>query len=124
MTSDELRRHRLANQLLARGVPRAEEVVGWMGAVQAQDWNACLWAVAQRSPSLTAAAIEKRLDAGALVRTHVLRPTWHLVAPEDVRWMLALTGPRVNAKLAHRYRDLGLDGRTVARSQVVMARAL
>lgn len=121
---DDLRRARLANQRLAARPGRPEEVVAWMGAVQAQDWNACVWAVAQRSPGSTAADVERGLGEAAFVRTHVLRPTWHLVAPADLRWMLALTAARVNAKLAHAFRATGLDGKLFARSQAVMARAL
>ena len=67
------------------------------------------WAVAQRAGDCTDAEVEDALSRGAILRTHVLRPTWHLVAPADIRWMLALTAPRVHALNAPYYRQTGLD---------------
>jgi Winged helix DNA-binding domain len=54
----------------------------------------------------------------------VLRPTWHFVTPADLRWMLALTAPRVNALRAHNDRLYGLDRPTFARSRAAIAKAL
>src|SRR4051812_14474801 len=120
-----LTRRRLANQGLA-GPPLAgpEEVVGWMGAVQAQDYPAARWAVAQRTASARETDLDRLLDQGAIVRTHVLRPTWHLVLPRDLRWLLALTGPRVHAASARGYREFGLDGALLARSDALLGRTL
>jgi hypothetical protein len=70
------------------------------------------------------AEIEKEIDDGAILRTHVLRPTWHFVAPSDIRWMLALTGPLVKALLRHYDRQLELDEAVIRRSQAVMTKAL
>ena len=64
------------------------------------------------------------LAAGSIVRTHVLRPTWHFVARDDLRWLLALSGPRVQQGSAGRYRELGLDARTRARGEKVIVSAL
>jgi hypothetical protein len=121
----DLARERLLTQRLA-GPPLATavEVVRHLGAVQAQDYPAVKWAVAQRTPGLDAAAIERELASGAILRTHVLRPTWHLVLPADVRWMLALTAPRILAQLAHAFRGLQLDARTIARASSILARAV
>lgn len=116
---------RLARQHLAG--PRLsspEAVVGWLGAVQAQDAAGAVWAVAQRAAGATARTVETALDAGALVRTHVLRPTWHLVRPADLRWMLALTAPRVRMQLATYDRRLEIDGPLLARSHAMTAEAL
>ena len=55
------------------------------------------WALALRMRRATDAAIERAFAAGEILRTHVLRPTWHFVAPADIRWMLALTAPRVRS---------------------------
>lgn len=68
-----------------------------LGAVQAQDYAASKWGIAKRTSWLIDAQIEKEIDDGAIVRTHVLRPTWHFVAAADIAWMLALTAPRVHA---------------------------
>jgi len=125
MTRTEIARLRLRNERLA-GAARAapEEIVGWLGAVQAQDYAGAKWAVGQRAPDLTDADVERALAEGRVLRTHVLRPTWHLVAPADIRWLLALTAPRVKAAMATYDRKLGLDARTYARCTDVIARAL
>jgi hypothetical protein len=68
-----------------------------------------------RVPGATAAAF----DAGHFLRTHVLRPTWHFVAPEDIRWLLALTGPRVHRLNGTIYRQNGVNDETVAISRRV-----
>ena len=100
------------------------EVVAWLGAVQAQDYAGATWGVGQRVPEATAATVEQAFEEGAILRTHVLRPTWHFVAPADIRWLLALTGPRVHALNAYYYRQLGLDDALLQRSHTLLANAL
>lgn len=120
IAAERLVRQRLAGPRL----DSPEAVVGWLGAVQAQDAAGAVWAVAQRVSGATAATVEAALDAGALVRTHVLRPTWHLVRPADLRWMLALTAPRVRRQLAQYDRRLEIDGALLARSHGAVVDAL
>src|SRR5262245_8709805 len=97
MGPSEIVQRRLLNQhLVGSSFEKPEEVVSWLGAVQAQEYAGAKWAVAQRTSGLTEAAIEHALAEGAILRTHVLRPTWHFVTPADIRWLLALTAPRVN----------------------------
>lgn len=116
---------RLANQRLLGAPSRTPaDVVAWLGAVQSQDYPGAKWAVGQRAARATDAEVQRAFDAGAIVRTHVLRPTWHFVAPADLRWMLALTGPRVRRILASYDRRLGLDEKVLSRSFRVMERAL
>lgn len=116
---------RLRNQRLIRpGRATAAEVVAWFGAVQAQEYAQARWGVGQRGAGLTDAAVEAAFDAGHILRTHVLRPTWHFVAPADIRWMLALTGPRVSATMAPYLRQTGLDEHTLARAQQIFTQAL
>jgi hypothetical protein len=118
-------RERLANQFLTtRGFERPSEVVRALGAVQAQDYAGAKWALSQRARDATDAAIERELIAGAILRTHVLRPTWHFVAPEDIRWMLALTGPRVSAAMASYNRQLELTPAVFKRSNAALTKAL
>src|SRR6478736_6555079 len=108
--------NRLANQLLTtRGLEHATDVVRLLGAVQAQDYAGAKWALAQRMREATDASIERELSAGHILRTHVLRPTWNFVAPADIRWMLALTGPRVTARNGPYYRKMELDARVLAK---------
>lgn len=121
----DLLRGRLVNQKLAGSTFRHPgEVVSWLGAVQAQDFAGAKWAIGLRAIGLTEAAVERAYDQGAILRTHVLRPTWHLVSADDIRWLIALTGPRVIARLGPRHRYLEIDDRTVARSRAALTRAL
>ena len=116
---------RLHNQrLVGEKLSAPEDVVDWLGAVQAQDAAGAAWAIAQRTAGATAADLHAALDAGTLLRTHVLRPTWHLIRPDDLRWMLALTGPRVKQALRSYDRKLEIDDRLIARSQNRIASAL
>ncbi len=103
--------HRLASQhLVKQTLETASEVVRLFGAVQAQDYSGAKWGIGQRTIGANDATIEKEFSDGAILRTHVLRPTWHFVAPADIRWMLVLTAPRVKAAMAHYDRKLELDG--------------
>ena len=95
-----------------------------MGAVQAQDYAGAKWALSMRARDATDAAIERELDAGRILRTHVLRPTWHFVAPEDIRWMLALTGPRVARIMSYYNAALGLTPAVFRKSRAVIEAAL
>jgi hypothetical protein len=118
-------RERLRNQGLARPQFRkAADVVAWLGAVQAQDYSGAKWALGLRAPKLTDADVDRAFDEGAILRTHLLRPTWHFVAPADIQWMLALTAPRVHAANAYMYRKLELEDATFARGRKVFERAL
>ena len=125
MTSADVARQRLANQrLVGKPFRSPTEVVGRLGAVQAQDYAGAKWAIAQRVRTATDASIERLIAKGAILRTHVLRPTWHFVLPSDIRWMLALTAPRIAALMAYNNRRLGLTPKIFARTNDVLARAL
>lgn len=100
------------------------DVARWLTAVQAQDYYGALWALSLRLEHTTAAELDTLLNSGVLLRTHVLRPTWHFIAPEDIRWLLQLTGPRVLGVNASMYRQLGLDAATLQRSLDVITQAL
>jgi hypothetical protein len=116
---------RLVNQRLARSeFKKSADVVAWFGAVQAQDYAGARWAIGLRAKGLTDAHVEQALDEGAVLRTHILRPTWHFVTPADIRWMLSISGPRVNALNAHYYGQFEIDRRVVTRSRRVIERAL
>jgi hypothetical protein len=116
---------RLRNQRLTRPSCRTPaEVVAWLGAVQSQDYPGGKWALGQRTSGLTDASVERAFNEGAILRTHILRPTWHFVAPADLRWMMALSGPRVNARCATYFRKLELDSRLLSRSRTIFERAL
>lgn len=96
----------------------------WLGAAQAQDYPAAKWGVAQRMKRATDAALDQAFAAGAILRTHMLRPTWHFVTPADIRWMQMLTAPRVHAVNAYQYRKLELDPKVFKRSETLLVKAL
>ncbi len=125
MAPSPISRLRLVNQRLA-GNPctNPAEIVRWLGAVQAQDFSGAKWALGLRVEHATDASIEQAFNAGAILRTHVLRPTWHFVAPQDIRWLLALTAPRVHAASAYMYRRHGMDDALFARSGAAIVQAL
>lgn len=116
---------RMRNQRLSgRGMATPEDVVGWLGAVQSQDFGPACWSLGQRLRNGDERSILAAFNAGTFLRTHALRPTWHFLAATDLRWIQKLTGPRVRAANAGRYRQLGLDKNDLQRSCRVIARAL
>lgn len=116
---------RLGNQrLVGSDLESAQAVVAWFGAMQAQDYYGSLWALGMRVPGSTDADIERAFNAGEILRLHVMRPTWHFVAPQDIRWLVELTAPRVRALNAYMYRKTELDEATLTRSANVITGAL
>src|SRR5262249_15053255 len=116
---------RLANQRLSgAGFARPEDAVSWLGAIQAQDFPGAKWALALRMDHPSESAIDAAFAAGTILRTHVLRPTWHFVAPADIRWMLALSKSRVSAAMGSYTRRFELDATIFRRSQRAITRAL
>ena len=116
---------RLFNQqLVDTRFQQAEEIVAWMGAMQAQEYAMAKWAIGLRLGTTNDGAIEAAFNAGRILRTHVLRPTWHFVAPKDIRWMLRLTAPRVRQAMAYMDRQLEVERRLIARSQRAFTKAL
>lgn len=118
--------YRLHNQLLSQTeCTQPETIVAWLGAVQSQDYAGAKWALAQRSKETpTDIAIEQAFNEGKILRTHVMRPTWHFVTPLDIRWMLDLTAPRVKTAMAHMDRQLGLDKSILRKSQAALRKVL
>ena len=99
-------------------------MVSWLGAMQAQDYAGAKWGIGLRSRGAGDRAIERGFNDGAILRTHMMRPTWHFVAPADIRWIQKLTGPRVNAQNALYYRKAGLDAAALRRGVKVLERSL
>jgi winged helix DNA-binding protein len=121
----EIARQRMHNsRLTGDRFVSPDEAVRWHLAMQAQEYGPAKWSIGQRSIGLVDADLDEAVAAGSIVRTHVLRSTWHFIARDDVRWLLALSGPRVQRGNAGRYRDLGLDEATRARAEAVIVSAL
>src|SRR5688572_22591180 len=95
---------RLANQgLTSVRFETCADVVSHFGAMQAQDYAMAKWAVGMRMREPSDSEIENRVNTGEIIRTHILRPTWHFVSSKDVRWMMELSAPQV--KKATQYVD-------------------
>ena len=124
MTLD-IPQYRLYNQRLYETTfKNPSEVVSWLGAVQAQDYAGAKWALALRATDLTDPVIEQAYADGVILRTHILRPTWHFVAAADLRWVLKLAAPRVHAVNAYMYRKLELNKAIIKKSYVVLEKTL
>ena len=125
MKNFDIALQRLNNQrLFSPNLKKAADVVHWLGAVQAQDYYAAKWALGLRMHAATDQGLEKAFAAGEILRTHVMRPTWHFVTPVDIRWLLKLTAPRVHATNRYYYRKLELDEAVFKRTNKAIAKAL
>ncbi len=125
MSKTAIALRRLSQQRLSQGsLATPAEAVGWLGAVQAQEYAGARWALGLRMQAASDGLIAEAFDAGSILRTHVMRPTWHFVTPDDIRWLLELTAPRVNLASAGMYRRLELDDDVFGRSNAAMAEAL
>ncbi len=122
----DIARWRLRSQhLVAPHAVSAGEVVGSLLAVQAENAGQAGWAVAARTQSPDPGDLAALIDDGAVLRTHVLRPTWHFVRAEDIGWLLDLTGPRVRRVTGQQLREAhGLDGPAIERAVAAVTQAL
>lgn len=116
---------RLLNQhLIGKKIDSVQEVVEYLGAVQSQDFPAAKWSLGIRLRNATNTDIEKAYNEGLILRTHIMRPTWHFVAPSHIRWIQKLTSARVKTLMGHYNRRLELTDEIFAKSNKVIAKAL
>ncbi len=122
----DLARWRLRTQhLVAPHLATAAEVVRVLLAVQAENPAQSAWAVAARTAAPDPADLARMLDDGTVVRTHVLRPTWHYVHADDVGWLVELTAPRVRRTTQLQLRSAhGMDGQAVDRASSAVLEVL
>jgi hypothetical protein len=107
------------------GASSPGEVVRRLTAMQAQEHPYAIWSVGQRTGGAAARSdVDRAFDEGEVLRTHVLRPTWHFVSAHDLRWVVRLSGPRLMARNARRYQELELDEKTLGRAGDVIAEAV
>ena len=119
------RYQRLQNQhLLSSPLKDPVDVVRSLAAIQAQDYSGAKWAIGQRMRNATDALIEQAFATGQLLRLHVMRPTWHFVAPDDLRWLVKLTAPRVKATHSYYFKKSELDDATIKRTNKILTKAL
>jgi DNA glycosylase AlkZ-like len=110
--------------LIDAGFQRPLDVVEAHLAMQAQDYDSAKWSIGQRLTEAVDADVERVVSKGIILRTHVLRPTWHFVARRDLRWVMALSGPRLQRGLEPRYRQLELDVKTRSRAEKLISKQL
>lgn len=116
---------RLQNQHITQPIFKtAEEVVAYFGAIQSQEYAGAVWSIAQRTTGITIDDIDTAFNEGLILRTHVLRPTWHFVSPENIRWMLQLTGPRIQKVMNSYYKKLGLDEKELRKTESIITSVL
>lgn len=125
MDLSEISRMRLQNQQIEVSTfDSAKELVKWLGAMQAQDFAMAKWAIGLRIINATKQLIETAYNQGDIIRTHLLRPTWHIVAAEDVYWILELTAPRIKPLLKSRDKHLELTEEIYSRSNRLLENIL
>ena len=125
VTSSHVLRRRIAIQRLrGPGLQRAADVVRLLTCVQSQGCAHAFWSLGMRCSALGFADVQGEFDAGTMLRTHMLRPTWHLVAAEDIRWILAATSARVQQLNGTMYRREGLDPATLDRGAELVSTVL
>jgi hypothetical protein len=125
MTSQDIVFWRLFSQrITGEGITDPASLVKWMGCIRAEDFTAAKWAVGHRVQGSTDASIERAFNEGLILRTHVLQPVRHFVSPDDIRWLLALTAPRMKAINRSLHRCLGMGEKQMKKSRRIMIRAL
>lgn len=125
MTLSETSKLRIINQQVAEAFfTKAKELVAWMGAVQAQDYSMAKWAIGLRLQNSTDEEIEAAYNRGEILRTHLMRPTWHFVSVDDIYWMLELTSPQIKSLMKSRDKQLELNGDVYLKSNRIIESAL
>ncbi|NMH29220.1 winged helix DNA-binding domain-containing protein [Flavobacterium silvaticum] len=125
MKFTEIASQRLINQqLINPEIKSIKTLVSHLGAIQAQDFSMSKWAIGVRIPGISEDDVEKALDDADIVRTHVLRPTWHLTSADDIPWMLELTGKNIRRLMGTNDRKLGLDDAIFKKALKLIEKAL
>ncbi len=116
MHFSEISNTRLALQhLTLRQQSTIKGLVKYMGAMQAQDYPMAQLAVGKRLPGTTSDEVDSAMNEGEILRTHLLRPTWHLVSCDDIYWMLELTAPHIKTAVKSRQKELGLNEKSLSK---------
>lgn len=124
MTHQEISHYRLVSQRLYETSSNSpEEIVQHLGAMQAQDYAMAKWAIGARCDA-TEAAIEEAINSAKIIRTHILRPTWHFVAAKDIHWMLDLSAPQVKRFTASAAKKYGYDSKKLDQINLAIEKML
>ncbi len=125
MPRSDILLHRLHNQgILGKGFSAPNEMVGQLGAVQGQDYLITKWAFGLRIPGSKQEDVDNAMENGTILRTHIMRPTWHFVTPKDIRWIQMLTAPRVRQAMAYYNRQQKLGPQVYTKSNALIEKEL
>lgn len=125
MNTIELLRIRLYNQLLSVcESAEPQDIVSRMRAMQSQSLDLAKWAIGVRLQGKNVQAVNEALDTGKIIRTHILRPTWHFVSVKDLRWMFDLSNPRLKPIYQSYCKMLGADESFIYRGVSIVEKAL
>lgn len=109
MTHSDISHYRMVSQKLYKTSPCSpQEIVKHFGAMQAQDYAMAKWAIGCRCDS-SEKEIEEAINSAQIIRTHILRPTWHFVSAEDIYWMMELSAPQVKRFTISGAKKFGYD---------------
>ena len=114
----------VSQKIAAPGLETAAQCVAWMGGMQAQDFRMSQWAIGLRLPGATETDIRRAIDSAEIIRTHLLRPTWHFVSATDIYWMLNLTAPHLKAGMKGRHKALELNDKILKKCNSIIEDAL
>jgi hypothetical protein len=114
----------ISQKILASEFKTANEVVSWMGAIQAQDFSMAKWAIGIRLSDPAEKLIESSINKGEILRIHALRPTWHFISADDIYWMLQLTSSKIKSSLRSRHKQLELTESVIAKTNTIIEKAL
>ena len=124
-SNPQIARQRLLNQQIEKPeFTSVAKLISYLAAIQAQDFAMAKWAIGSRIPGSTVLEIDQALQKGEIVRTHILRPTWHFVAGADLRWMLELTAPHVRRLVASGNRKLELTEKVLSKTKSIIEKSL
>lgn len=125
MYLSDVAQYRLHNQQIAQSTHQTiNGLVSWMGALQAQDAYMMKWAIGVRFPGMTERQVTAALDSGELIRTHILRPTWHIVAAEHIHWLLGVSAPHVKTSIRSRLKELEITADVLTKCYTILEKAL
>ncbi len=125
MTIKDIVNVRLSSQQITNRIfDKVKDVVGFMGAIQAQDYAMAKWAIGVRLPGSTDKIVTTSINNAELIRSHLLRPTWHFVSADDIYWMLQLTAPQIKSSMKSRNKELELTEAVFNKSNKVIIRTL
>ena len=125
MTQKNISNSRLISQGLVDPISDSpKEIANWMGALQAQDFNMAKWAIGLRLRNPTEQKIDAAIDSAEIIRTHVLRPTWHFISSDDIYWMLDLTASKILSSMKGRNRQLELSSNVLKKANKIIEKVL